>query len=100
MSWRRCASRPLAATAKCLAAAAEAGAAKGAVDVAELARRHGVEPAILAAWLDYLGVGTSGGTAVKIDTPLLAKITTSSGYDFIKSLLIATAFDFIPKFPT
>ena len=34
-----------------------------------LARRHGVEPAILAAWLDYLGIGTSGA-AVKIDTPL------------------------------
>ena len=60
------------------------GAAKGSIELAELARRHGVEPTILAAWLDYLGIGTGGRTAVKIDTPLLAKITTSSGYDFIK----------------
>jgi hypothetical protein len=71
------------ATSKCLDAAIEAGAAKGTVDLNGLARRHGVEPAILAAWLDYLGVGT-GGTSVKIDTPLPAKITSSSGYDFIK----------------
>ena len=31
-------------------------------------------PRILAAWLDYLGIGTGGGAAVKIDTPLTAKI--------------------------
>jgi Protein of unknown function (DUF1592)/Protein of unknown function (DUF1588)/Protein of unknown function (DUF1587)/Protein of unknown function (DUF1585)/Protein of unknown function (DUF1595)/Planctomycete cytochrome C len=76
--------RAFGAAARCLDAAAEAETAKGAVDLAELARRHGVEPIILSAWLDYLGVGTGVGTAVKIDTPLLAKITTSSGYDFIK----------------
>ena len=35
--------------------------------------RHGVEPAILAAWLDYLGISTDGA-AVKIDTPLTGKI--------------------------
>ena len=56
--------------------------AKGQVDLAALARRHGVEPAILAAWLDYLGIGT-GGAAVKIDTPLTGKITNASGYDFV-----------------
>jgi hypothetical protein len=76
--------RAFGASAGCLDAAAEAEAAKGAVGLAELARRHGVEPTILAAWLDYLGVGTGGSTPVKIDTPLLTKITTSSGYDFIK----------------
>ena len=52
--------RAFGAAAKCLAAAAEASAAKGAVDLAALAKRHGVEPAILAAWLDYLGIGTGG----------------------------------------
>ena len=47
-----------------------------------LARRHGVEPAILAAWLDYLGISTNGA-AVKIDTLLTGKITKASGYDFV-----------------
>ena len=51
----------------------------------QLARQHGVEPGILAAWLDYLGIGTSGA-AVKIDTPLTGKITSSSGYDFVQGL--------------
>ena len=68
--------------ARCLSAAAEASVAKSQLDLVPLARRHGVEPAILAAWLDYLGIGTSGA-AVKIDTPLTGKIMNSSGYDFV-----------------
>ncbi|HLN07723.1 MAG TPA: DUF1587 domain-containing protein, partial [Xanthobacteraceae bacterium] len=75
--------RAFGAAAKCLQAAAEASVARGQVDVAQLARRHGVEPGILAAWLDYLGVGTSGA-AVKIDTHLRGKITSFSGYGFVK----------------
>ena len=74
--------RAFGSAAKCLDAAAEASAAEGQVDVAALAKRHGVEPAILAAWLDYLGISTSGA-AVKIDTPLTGKITKASGYDFV-----------------
>jgi hypothetical protein len=74
--------RAFAATSKCLAAAAEASSAKSQVDLAELARRHGVEPAILAAWLDCLGIGT-GGTSVKIDTLLKARTTKASGYEFV-----------------
>ncbi len=75
--------RAFGATAKCLDAAAEASAANGAADLAALAKRQGVEPAILAAWLDYLGVGT-GGSAVKIDALLPAKILGASGFDFVK----------------
>jgi hypothetical protein len=67
--------------AKCLAAAALASAAQTPMEVAPLAQKHGVEPMILAAWLDYLGIGTSGA-AVKIDTPLAGKIVKASGYDF------------------
>ena len=75
--------RAFGSAALCLGAAAEASVAKGQVDVDALARRRGVEPAILAAWLDYLGIGTSG-SAVKIDTPLTGKIQKSSGHDFVQ----------------
>ena len=51
--------RAFSSAAKCLGAAAEASAAAGPVDVVALAERHGVEPAILSAWLDYLGIGTT-----------------------------------------
>jgi hypothetical protein len=73
--------RAFASTSRCLSAAAEASAAKTPVELVPLAERHGVEPAILAAWLDYLGIGTSGA-AVRIDTPLTGKIVKASGYDF------------------
>jgi len=69
-------------TTKCLGAAAEAGAAQTAVDVAALAKKHGVEADILAAWLDYLGIGAGG--SVKLGTPISRKIESSSGYDFVK----------------
>ncbi len=74
--------RAFSSAARCLAASAEASVAEGQVDVPALARRHGVEPAILAAWLDYLGISTDGAV-VKIDTPLTGKIVKASGYDFV-----------------
>ena len=73
--------RAFGSAAKCLAAAAVASAAKAPIEVIPLAQKHGVEPAILAAWLDYLGIGISG-TAAKIDAPLLGKVVKASGYDF------------------
>ena len=72
------------AAANCLAAAAEASAAESGLKVEELAKRHGVEPRVLSAWLDYLGIGTSGARVVKIDTLLKSRIENSSGYDFVK----------------
>ncbi len=57
-----------------------ASTAAGEVDVPALAKRHGVDPLILAGWLDYLGISTTG---VKIDKPLTAKITKASGFDFV-----------------
>ena len=74
--------RLFASAAKCLGAAADVSAAQDAVDVKQLAQKHGVEADALAAWLDYLGIGAGG--AAKIGTPITRKIETSSGYDFVK----------------
>jgi hypothetical protein len=74
--------RWFAATARSLEAAAEAAAAEGEVEAADLARRHGVETDALSAWLAYLGIG-SGGT-LRIDGHFTTTITRSSGYDFIQ----------------
>ena len=71
-----------ASTVQCLAAAAEAGESKDQLELGPLAQKHGVEPDVLAAWLDYLGIGT--GSAVKVDSLLTQKVTTSAGYDFVK----------------
>ncbi len=68
--------------AKCLAAAVEATQSQERLELGPLAQKHGVEPALLAAWLDYLGIGT--GSAVKIDSLLTQKSTNSAGYDFVK----------------
>ena len=67
--------------AKTLAAAANASAAQGTADVAELAKKHGVDSGVLAAWLDVLGQG-SGGPA-KIEGYFTNKLTKASGFDFI-----------------
>lgn len=74
--------RLFANAAKCLAAAAEAAESKEKLELPPLAQQHGVESDLLAAWLDYLGIGT--GTAAKIDSLLTRKIENSAGYDFVK----------------
>ncbi|WP_165229052.1 DUF1592 domain-containing protein [Aquisphaera insulae] len=61
-----------------LAATAEALAAKGKVDGGELARKHGLDPAILGAWLDAFGIGP--GRAVKLDL-FTERMTKAGGYD-------------------
>src|SRR5262249_38759769 len=68
--------------AKYLRAADEAAAAQGKADLAELARKHGLELDALRAWLDYLGIGAGG--PIKIDSYFTSKITSAAGYDFIK----------------
>lgn len=77
--WRE---RIFSSAAKCLAAAADANTSRSPIDVAELARRHGVGPDALSAWLDYLGLGSGAG--LNIDSHLTNKITSVAGYDFIK----------------
>jgi hypothetical protein len=76
--------RAFSVAAQCLEAASEASTAIGGVGLDDLAKKHNVDPRILAAWLDYLGIGTSGaGAAVKIDTLLKTRIENSSGFDFV-----------------
>jgi hypothetical protein len=74
--------RWFARTARCLEAAEEAAAAGGDVDAGDLARRHGVEPEGLEAWLSYLGIRSSGGLELK--GHFTTTITNGSGHDFIR----------------
>jgi hypothetical protein len=70
-----------ASTAKCLAAADEASRLEGKVDVAKLAKTHGVDPDDLSGWLNVLGIGSV--SSPKLDL-LAGKMTTAGGYDFVK----------------
>jgi len=71
--------RTLPATAKYLAAVAQAEA--GRTNVAELARQHGVDADALAAWLDYFGVSSTG--PVKVEGHFTDTFANGSGYAFI-----------------
>ena len=64
-----------------LAAADEAATGQGHADISTLAKKHGIEPDALRAWLDYLGIGS--GDAVQLQGYLAHKTTKGSGYDFI-----------------
>ena len=66
-------------TAGFLAAAAEATGDEP--DVGALAKRHGVDTDMLAAWLDYLALGPGG--PVTIDGLFTRKMLKSGGYDFV-----------------
>jgi hypothetical protein len=63
-----------------LAAAAESIHGSGEPDVAELAKRHGVEPDLLAVWFGYLGLG--GGASMKLDH-LASPVKNVGGYEFV-----------------
>ena len=87
-----------AVTARCLAAAAEASAAQGKIELADLSKRHDVDAEFLAAWLDYLGVGTGG--PVHLEGHFTNKISNVSGYAFANGwgsdatpLLVANSSD-------
>lgn len=70
--------RIAATTSACLAAAAEAQALAGSVDLAELAKRHAVDAADLQAWLDYLGIGLI--QPIGVTGQLSAKLENVGGY--------------------
>ncbi len=73
--------RMFASTAQALAAAAEAGRTTGNVDVAALAKAHGLDVDSLTAWFDYLGIGPSA--AIQLDY-LATKVAKGSNFDFIQ----------------
>ena len=72
------------AAAECLAAAAEASAAEGGLDVEQLAKRHGVEPRMLCRLARLPWYRHQRRRVVKIDTLSKSRIENSSGYDFVK----------------
>ncbi len=50
--------------------------------VADIARQHGVEPVLLKAWLDTLGIGTGGPVA--LTDHFTDRIESTAGYTFVK----------------
>lgn len=67
---------------QCLAAAHEAGSGTDRPDLPALARKHQADPAMLGAWLDYLGLVSTGRPHLG---PLLTKkMDGTRDYAFIK----------------
>jgi len=64
-----------------LAALADSIGAQNKVDAAELARKSGVDEAVLGAWIKYLGLNST--EPFKIDTLLKREIKAASKHDFI-----------------
>ena len=81
-----------ASAARCLAAASEVTSATDSNAVAQLARKHGVEPVILATWLDCLGIGAG---EARIDSHITGPSESSQNYDFIKGWTGADALSVI-----
>ncbi|MEQ2006951.1 MAG: DUF1592 domain-containing protein, partial [Limisphaerales bacterium] len=73
--------RVASSAAKCLAAADEASALPDRSGVAALAQKHGVEPTLLTAWLDYLGIG---GGSVRVTSHMTKKAESANNYAFIQ----------------
>ena len=78
--------------AECLVAAAEVSGSPDKNALAQLAQKHGVEPAVLAAWLDCLGIGAG---EARIDSYITQKMESAQSYDFIKGWTGADALSVI-----
>lgn len=74
--------RLIAGTIASLTAANEAAANAEPMGLETLAKTHHVQKDVLAAWLEYLGIGS--GSAVTIDSHFKEKFTSAAGYDFVK----------------
>ena len=95
--------RIFSSTVKALAAAAEAGATPGNIDMVALAQRHEIEIDVLVAWFDYLGIGS--GDALKLDH-FTEQISKASEYAFVQGwgssstpLLLANSSDQLVRIP-
>jgi hypothetical protein len=81
-----------ASTAECLAAAAEVTGTLDPDGLAPLAQKHGVDPVVLAAWLDCLGIGAG---EAPINSLITQKMENAQSYDFIKGWVGADALSVI-----
>ena len=67
---------------QCLTAADEAEHGHERTNVAKLAQKHDLDAAVLAGWIDYLGVGSNGDARLG---PLISrKMESTPAYDFVK----------------
>jgi hypothetical protein len=73
--------------AECLSTAAELNGPLSQQTLAKLSKQHGMEPAVLAAWLECLGLGGEAN----IERHLTQKLESAVGYDFIKGWVGADA---------
>lgn len=80
--------RVASSAAKCLAAADEASSLPDRSSVPAFAQKHGIEAALLTAWLDYLGIG---GGPVRVTSHMTKKLESANNYDFIKGWVGADA---------
>ncbi|MEO6183737.1 MAG: DUF1587 domain-containing protein, partial [Verrucomicrobiota bacterium] len=78
--------------ANCLAAAAEVSGSPDEKILAQLAQKHGVEPTVLTAWLNCLGIGVG---EARIESHLTQKLEKAESYDFIKGWTGADALSVI-----
>ena len=64
-------------------AAADAARSQGKLDPGQLARDRGLDPQMLAAWLDYLGIVGSADRR-SIETHFKDRLESGGGYAFVK----------------
>lgn len=81
-----------ASAAQCLTAAAELSGATDAARVEQIATAQGVDPQMLGAWMEVLGIGSA---EAKIDSYLKQKSESAQGYDFVKSWTGADALSVV-----
>jgi hypothetical protein len=93
-----------AATARYLTAVDDAIAAKGKADVPALAKKHAVNPDVLAGWLGVLGVGSNG--PVKVTGHLNDELKNAGGHNFVTGwgshdtpLVLANSSDKLVRIP-
>ena len=81
-----------ASVAECLNAAAEVAGVSDQVALAQLAQKHAVDPAVLTAWLDFLGIGTG---ATRIESHMTQKLEKAENRAFINGWIGADALSVI-----
>ena len=81
-----------ASAAECLNATAEISGSPDQNVIAQLAQKHAVDPAVLTAWLDFLGIGAG---APQIQSHMTQKLEKAENRDFINGWVGADALSVI-----